>query len=139
METNTELKFFSFRQKKRRIKDKVKIQIDQDYIYCGDYLIPLSGGPIQIIDNKNKKIDYSYNEKYIYYIDEKFYVHRVDKKMTENNSIINQVKAMKVDATDQSVYVQGYDRDLFEDTVIPYEALEDRDWDNSDRDRKQID
>lgn len=100
METNTELKFFSFRQKKRRIKDKVKIQLDKDYIYCGDYLIPLSGGPIQIIDNKNKKIDYSYNEKYIYYIDEKFYVHRVDKKMTENNSIINQVKAMKVDATD---------------------------------------
>ena len=127
METNTELKFFSFQQKKRRIKDRVKIQFDKDYIYCGEYLIPFSGGEIQIIENKNKKIDYSYNEKYIYYIDKNFYVHQIDKK-TKKNKIISRIKAMKVDATDQSVYVQRYDRDLFEDTVIPYKQLEDHDW-----------
>ena len=97
-------------------------------------MIPLSGGDIQIIDTKNEKIDYSFNEKYIYYIDEKFYVHRVDKEMTENNDIISKVKAMKVDATDQFIYIQGYNEDLFENTVIPYEDLEDKDWDNSDWD-----
>lgn len=129
MKTNTEIKFFSFRQRKRRIKDdRIKIQIDKDYIYCGEYLIPISGGEIQIIDDKNKKIDYSYNEKYIYYIDKKFHVHRVDKRNTEHDDIISKVKAMKVDATEQSVYVQGYNKTLFEDKVIPYEDLESWDW-----------
>lgn len=102
-------------------------EMDEDYIYCQEYLIPRSGGKMikAFADAKvfqslydysyiTKSISYSYNKKYIFYIDKNYKVHRIDKK-TGRNHIISNLKAVGVDCTEDNVYVKVHAKAWYDD------------------------
>lgn len=97
-----------------------RVEIDEDYIYCQDYIIPRDGGEMiplfrharvfEVVGDYGK-ITCAYNKKYIFYIDKDYKVHRFTKK-TKQDVIISDMKAMDVKCTEDSVYVQEYDEYL---------------------------
>lgn len=99
-------------------KTTIFLQMDEEYIYCQEYLIPRCGGKMikafadaKVFKSKPhdsysiRSISYSYNKKYIFYVDKNYKVHRIDKK-TGQNRIISNLKAAGVDCTEDSVYVK---------------------------------
>lgn len=72
---------------------------------------------------KGKIRDFAYNNKYFFYIDKKYRLHRQNRK-TGKDKIISGIKAVKVDCTKQGLYVQKYDKwfvkEGFEDGFSDY-------------------
>ncbi len=104
-----------------------RLEFDSDYIYCNGYLIPRKGGKIVRIsygDRKKIRIpDYlteycplasyfTYNNKFIFYIDVDKRIHRMDKATLEDVIISdpdkNKIYAMDIRCTDTGLYVQNY-------------------------------
>lgn len=76
MLTKTEEEIFFYEQKSKYSSNNVFISIDEKNIYCQDYLIPRAGGKMLPVfrnakKNKNGIVNYTYNNKYIFYIDKK--------------------------------------------------------------------
>lgn len=95
---------------------KINLSIDDDYIYCQDYIIPRRGGKmIRVFKDamlyQDSTISFSYNSQYIYYIDKKHRVRRVDKK-TLKNTVISGIESMDVKCTEKDVYVREYKKKL---------------------------
>lgn len=120
LESGEEREIFQYERKQDYETDVIHVAIDEDYIYCQDYLIPRSGGKmIRVFQNAkiekgkkkelpNKKYsvkNYTYNKKYIYYIDKKDKVHRIS-KATMKDVIISDLKAVGVDCTEDNVYIR---------------------------------
>ena len=117
LESGREEKFFCYMRSDNK-ETTILLEMDEDYIYCQEYLIPRSGGKMikAFADAKvfeslydysyiAKSISYCYNKKYIFYIDKNYRVHRINKK-TRQNRIISNLKAAGVDCTEDSVYVK---------------------------------
>ena len=138
LESGEEERVFCYKRKDKK-KTKIFLDMDEDYIYCQEYLIPRSGGKMikafadaKIFKDKYfydysyrpKSISYSYNKKYIFYIDKNYKVHRIDKN-SQQNRIISNLKAAEVNCTENSVYVKvhaekwygkkGLWKDLYDD------------------------
>lgn len=122
LETQKETKFFQFKRKKAykcygaASYDCVFLTLDEKYIYCQDFAIPRKGGKMQrllknAVQYDNGQIAFSSNRKYIYYLDGKFKLHRVDKKTGEDTQICKK-KLMSVHCTEENVYVKKYNRKL---------------------------
>lgn len=114
MRTKTEDTIFFYERGKKYNSDNIFISIDEDYIYCQDYLIPRSGGKMSPVFRNAKKdengiINYSYNKKYIFYIDKKNKVHRISKK-TKKDIVISKHKAVRIDCTEDSLYIRVRDK-----------------------------
>lgn len=118
MESQQEEEILFYERKKAYEYDYLEsLKIDEDYIYCQDYIIPRDGGEMIPFFRRVKEYDlnlravlpYTYNKKYIFYVDKKYKVHRFTKK-TKKDVIISNIKAMDVKCTEDSVYVQEYDK-----------------------------
>lgn len=97
----------------------IELDIDEDYIYCQDYLIPRNGGKmVEALDKSWSLADtppYAKNEKYIFYIAHKTKeIHRLDKSTLEDK-IISDIEAMDVKCTKDGLYVQEYDYEIAPD------------------------
>ena len=113
------------------------LEMDEDYIYCQDYIIPRDGGEMiplfrqaRLFHNIEgpREMPYAYNKRYVFYIDKKCKVHRYSKKTSED-VVISDIKAMDVKCTEDSVYVQEYDKHLsheeYFDGPSPYAQVQD--------------
>lgn len=114
------------------------IEIDEDYIYCRDYLIPRRGGeitklPDRIIKSWDKSWIFSddpfttiftHNKKFIFYMDGRGKIHRVNKKTREDVIMngLDKVRLMDIKCTDDGVYAQ-----VFHTSVSPTYIC---DWDD---------
>ena len=135
LESGGEKEIFHYKRKEKYESDVIRLAMDEDYIYCQDYLIPRSGGKMLKVFSeakKNKKgmIQYSYNQKYIFYIDKDRKVRRMNKE-TKEEAVISQLKAARVDCTEDSVYIRVYSKERYEGEV--WEMILDDDeggWDN---------
>lgn len=91
--------------------DSVLLSVDNDYIYCQDMAIPRKGGKIQpLLKNalRNKyggEVIFSSNKKYIFYLNKKYELHRIDKK-TGGDILISKKKLMSVQCMQDQIYVK---------------------------------
>ena len=92
------------------LDDKINLSIDNDYIYCQDYIIPRKGGEMiplfrdaMLYDDDT--ISFSSNSKYIYYIDKNYKVRRFDKR-TKQLITVTKKQMMDVKCTEKGVYAQ---------------------------------
>ncbi len=104
----------SFHCKKER-NVSIDVQMDESYLYCEDYIIPINGGKIV-----NKPLQYLsgdsfvHNSKYIFYLDTKYKLHRVDKKDLQKDKVISNKKFFSVNCTENDLYLKKYDKKWFE-------------------------
>lgn len=97
-------------KKKRKSNDDTIINFDESYMYCQGDIIPLKGGKIISVSKKNYTA-FSSNKKYIYYIDKKRRLHKINKKTLKDTFAVN-MKVRDVYATDKGVFFRKYDKDL---------------------------
>ena len=72
------------------------------------YSIPSAGGKMQQI-GKGEINDFAYNNKYYFYTDKKYRLHRQNRK-TGKDKIISGIKVGTLDCTKKGLYVQKYDK-----------------------------
>ncbi len=111
-----EEKVFEYQYKES--SDNIRFDITDDIIYCDDFVIPRNGGKMIRALKKAGTLKFttdlvscSYNSRYIYYIDKKYHLRRIDKKTMEDIKISN-IKSMEVSCTEDSVYVKGYVKEI---------------------------
>lgn len=96
--------------------DCVFVTMDETYIYCQEFAIPHKGGKMRpLLRNAGEywggQFAFSTNRKYIFYLDKKYRLHRVDKK-TRKDVKLSKKKWMSVYATDEKIYLVEYDEDI---------------------------
>lgn len=119
MVTGKEEKIFNYERKEKYNSENIYLSIDEDYIYCQDYLIPRNGGKmLPVFRNarkfKNGMIKYTFNEEYIFYIDKKDIVHRIDKK-TKKDRVISKRKVVGIDCAGDWLYMRIRDKVWYSD------------------------
>lgn len=83
-----------------------RIVIDEDYLYCQDYIIPRQGGKmIQMPGNESSVIS-SPDGKYIFYGDRKSRIHRVNRKNQRDVVICDDIRIDGFDCTEDGIYVK---------------------------------
>ncbi len=91
--------------------DSVLLSVDDDYIYCQDMAIPRKGGKMQPLLKSALRLKYggtvllSSNKKYIFYLDKKYRLHRIDKR-TGQDVLISEKKLMSVQCMENQIYVK---------------------------------
>lgn len=117
LETQEQTELIRYKRKKAYIRystssnDSVLLLVDDDYIYCQDMAIPRKGGKIQpLLKNALRrlyggKVVFSSNKKYIFYLDKKYKLHRIDKK-TGKDVLISEKKLMSVQCMEDRIYVK---------------------------------
>ena len=141
LESYQEQKIFSYQRKQPyqgdytwgRTADDVFLEIDEDYIYCQEFIIPRAGGEMipvfrQAVVYEDGRLPYAHNKKYIFYIDKEYKLHRFSKK-TKSDVIISDMKIMDVDCTEKNIYVKEYDKrymryiyEMEDDDTLPYDV-----------------
>lgn len=114
MVTKKEERIFNYERKEKYNSENIYLSIDEDYIYCQDYIIPRNGGKMRPVFRNAKKIKngmikYTVNEKYIFYIDKKDIIHRIDKK-TKKDRVISKRKAEGIDCAGDWLYMRVRDK-----------------------------
>ena len=136
LESGQEDEIFCYKRSDNK-ETTIFLDMDEDYIYCQEYLIPRSGGKMikafanaaKIFESPDysyitRSISYSYNKKYIFYIDKNYKVHRIDKK-TGQNRIISDLTAAGVDCTEDRVYVKVHAKAWYDEKGMWEELYED--------------
>lgn len=100
------------------------MKMDDDYIYSIDYIIPLAGGRMTKLPGKVWRETICSNKKYIYYIDEEFKIHRINKE-TLKHTVFSGIKAVNVQCTENCVYATGYHKKYYGDYFDDEEDDED--------------
>lgn len=101
--------------RKDKSKNIIDIEIDNMYIYSQEYIIPLNGGKMV-----KKPVQYLYgnafvhNEKYIFYLDRNYKLHKVDKKNLQKDKVISKEKFFSVDCTEKELYLRKYEKKWYE-------------------------
>ena len=146
LESGEEQEIFQYERKQEYETDVIYLDIDEDYIYCQDYLIPRSGGKMvralknakmkngEASEMPNKKYSvmyYSHNQKYIFYIGKDKKVHRISKK-TKEDIVISDLKAVGVDCTEDNVYVRVRSKAWYDDENWDAYNDDDEGWESPD-------
>lgn len=116
LETREQTELIRYKRKKAYIRystysnDSVLLFVDDDYIYCQDMAIPRKGGKIRPLLKDALRYSYgevafSSNKKYIFYLDNKYKLHRIDKK-TGKDILISEKKLMSVQCMENQIYVK---------------------------------
>ena len=94
-----------------------EIKIDQDYIYCQDYMIPRRGGEMQQMPKALDFLNFTPDGKYLLYVDRKFRLHRISRKTHKDVVICNDIQigticdGMRIiggiDCTRDGIYIKG--------------------------------
>lgn len=118
METQEQTELIRYKRKKAYARtstlsnDSVLLLVDDDYIYCQDMAIPRKGGKIQpLLKNALRylyggEVVFSSNKKYIFYLDKRYKLHRIDKK-TGKDTLISDKKLMSVQCMEDRIYVKA--------------------------------
>ncbi len=114
LNSGVETEIFRYERKKEYEADEIYLVMDEDYIYCQDYLIPRAGGKMTRAFQKAKKFEngriyFCQNQKFIFYISKDDKVHRISKATLED-VVISKRKAVGVDCTENQVYVKVHDK-----------------------------
>lgn len=129
LETQEQTELIKYKRKKAYIRystssnDSVLLSVDDDYIYCQDMAIPRRGGKMQPLLKNALRLKYggetvfSSNKKYIFYLDKKYKLHRINKK-TGQDTVVSNKKLMSVQCMEDRIYVKefrhGYNDDKSE-------------------------
>ena len=117
LETREQTDLIRYKRKKAYVRystssyDSVLLSVDNDYIYCQDMAIPRKGGKMQpLLKNALRNLNggeiiFSSNKKYIFYLDKKYKLHRIDKK-TGQDIRIGDKKLMSVQCMEDRIYVK---------------------------------
>lgn len=118
MKSGKEQEFFQFEEKKPS-EEKPIVTMDKDNIYCMDYMISRKECSVFKALQKAKRNEsgipmYASNSKYVFYVDKKDSIHRLNKK-TKKDKIIRRGEALDVSCTEKGLYVRvreikGFDR-----------------------------
>ncbi len=114
LKKGTREEVFRYERKGKIIRDMMlrkMLDIDEDYIYISNDMIPRKGGEILRLGDGCDRIagDIAHNKKYVFYCDGDYRLHRLDKG-TKKDIIISGIKAMNVNCTEDGIYVQGYNK-----------------------------
>ena len=124
LETKEQTKVVEYKSKRAYVRyqyddvtDGVPLSVDGDYIYCQDMAIPRRGGKIQPLLKSavqySGRILFSSNKKYIFYVDKKYHLHRIDKRTGEDN-LISKKKLMSVQCMEDRIYVKAWRHDYWD-------------------------
>lgn len=93
------------------VPGEISPELDEDYLYCQKYAIPLTGGKMINLFGKMEKSNYgvkiSSNQKYIFYIDDNKRIHRISKK-NRKDILFTNIKASDIKCTKDGVYIQSF-------------------------------
>ena len=109
LQTNTKTKILKYNCNKE-LKGYALVEIDEQYIYSQDFIIPLKGG--KMVRKDLQDYPFVHNDKYIFYIDSKYKLHRVDKDNLQRDKIISKKKFWGVYCTNNELYLKKYYKDL---------------------------
>lgn len=84
----------------------IDIKMDEDYIYCQDYMIPREGGKMEQMPQNISSQDLTPNGKYIYYTDGKSRLHRISRKTQKDVVICDDIQVSGFDYTEDGIYVE---------------------------------
>ena len=113
MPSESEQKFFEFRDKQKSSEVSYFFEIDKDYIYYGDDMISRKTGKVfslfrNMKKSKGSRKNYTANDKYVFYLDKQNRVHRLDKK-TKQDIIIRKEKTLAVSCVGNRLYIRVRD------------------------------
>ncbi len=108
--TGEQVKFYSYEKKRDKGGLFLKLNMDSDYIYCGKDRISIQTGEVKQypLDDGTSFIP---ARQYIFYMDKKDRLHRIDKK-TDQDKMITTKKISKIHATEEGLFVELYDKKL---------------------------
>lgn len=92
------------------VKDYIRLDMDDRYLYSNNLIIPLGGGKIERKDIYKNSI--VHNDRFIFYIDSKFLLHKVDKRNLDNDIVISKTKFLSVYCTDTELYLKKYTKGI---------------------------
>ena len=117
----------------------VSLSMDDENIYCENFVIPRRGGTMRKGNLRKGGNAWFYDniylfnlsdnlKKYLFYLDDNYKVHRISRK-TGKESIITKMDAMDVEWTSQNVYIQAYEEEIKDynddDQVSIYQTKDD--------------
>ena len=113
MPSESEQKFFEFRDKQKSSEESSFLEIDRDYIYYGNDMISRKTGKVfspfhNMKKSKGSRKNYTANDKYVFYLDKQNRVHRLDKK-TKQDIIIRKEKTLAVSCVGNRLYIRVRD------------------------------
>ena len=113
MPSESEQKFFEFRDKQKSSEESSFLEIDRDYIYYGNDMISRKTGKVfssfhNMKKSKGSRKNYTANDKYVFYLDNRNRVHRLDKK-TKRDVIIRKEKTLAVSCAGNRLYIRVRD------------------------------
>lgn len=121
LESNKDKEIFCYERKDEVKEDGIIVQIDNEYIYCQDFIIPREGGKMKkALKNRLEGAPLSYNDEYIFYIDKKNHLHRIKKGTFKDVLICKEMKVENVECVANKIYVRGYSKalELIDNPVI---------------------
>ena len=115
LESNKEMEIFCYELKDGLEKNEIMLQIDNEYIYCQDYIIPREGGKMmRVLKDRADGVPLSYNNEYIFYIDKNNYLHRIKKDTYSDVLICGEMKVENVECVEDRIYVRGCNKAIEE-------------------------
>lgn len=108
LESNKEKEIFCYERKVGLEENEIMLQIDNEYIYCQDFIIPREGGKMKrALKDRAGAVPLSYNDEYIFYIDKKKYLHRIKKDTYKDVMICGEMKVENVECVEDRIYVRS--------------------------------
>lgn len=108
--TGEQVKFYSYEKEYGEEEPLPVLSMDSDFIYCGEDRISIQTGEVKQYP-LNDFGTFTSTKQYIFYVDKKHQLHRVDKK-TDKDRIITTRKITQVNATEEGLFVEQYDKNL---------------------------
>lgn len=132
LKNGEELEVFRYEGGNSAEEFDIELDIDEEFIYCEDYLIPRKGGKmVEALKgawDMERTPPYARNKKYIFYIEHntRHAIHRLNKSTLED-IVINDIRAMDVMCAKDGLYVQQYvyELSLDEDGEVDFEQERD--------------
>lgn len=91
---------------------EINIKMDKDYLYSQDrYMIPREGGKMMPVSEGIYSWVLSTDGKYMFYLDKKDQIHRINRKKHKDVVICNDISAIdEIDCTGDGIYVREYNK-----------------------------
>lgn len=110
LSTGEQVKFYSYEKESSKGNSLPTLSMDSDFIYCGKDRISIQTGEVKHY-SLNDYGTFVSTKQYIFYVDKKHQLHRVDKK-TDRDKMITTTKITQVNATEEGLFVEKYDKEL---------------------------
>lgn len=119
--TGEKVKFYVYTKEGGRENQLMPMSLDNDFIYCDADIISIKTGAVSSYDVKEEGM-FAATEQYVFYVDRENRLHRIDKK-TDADKNISKIKIKKVNATEEGLFVEKYDKELEEEIEADNEFM----------------